>query len=112
MIKKVSINRKNKSSNTTLPTPKFQSVYGKLLFLYLKRHCDTGNTTIYLEDLKEILMAPKLAHTYSNLRLRVLDKILIEFDEINSPLKFQYEMLEEGERVLIKFKILSQVQEK
>ncbi|WP_027634618.1 replication initiation protein [Clostridium hydrogeniformans] len=106
MIKKVSINRKNKSSNINLPTPEFQSVYGKLLFLYLKRHCRTGNTQVYLEDLKEILMAPKLAHTYSNLRLRVLDRIIVEFDEIDSPLKFQYEILEEGERVLIKFKIL------
>lgn len=72
-----------------------KSLHGKLFYSFLKKKLPEDNFDITLEELKGVLMAPTLAHTYSNLRLRVLDRIIDEFKETECPIQFQYSVKED-----------------
>ncbi|SFB25014.1 RepB family plasmid replication initiator protein [Clostridium frigidicarnis] len=100
MNKKI-IRRKSNSSN--IFTPEFKSIYGKLLFFHLKPHINESEYCISLETLKNVLLAPTLSYVYSNLKIKVLDRIIQEFSSINSPILFTYEVIEENNTCLIKF---------
>lgn len=84
--------------------PNFKSIYAKILYLELEKRKPSTDFEISLEELKHILMVPNLAYVYSHLRLRVLDSIMKEFNEVNSPLQFSYEIIKKNEKDIVKFK--------
>lgn len=71
-----------------------KSLHGKLFYSFLKKKLPEESFDITLGELKQVLMAPTLAHTYSNLRLRVLDRIMDEFKETVCPVQFEYSIKE------------------
>lgn len=85
--------------------PNFKSIYAKILYLELEKRKPSTDFEISLEELKHILMVPNLAYVYSHLRLRVLDSIMKEFNEVNSPLQFSYEIVRKDEKDIVKFQI-------
>ena len=99
--KRIKYSRKNKSKTNSRNTPKFRSIYSKILYIYLQNRMEEKEFCITLEELKNLLMAPALAHTYSQLRIRVLDNIIREFEEVQCPLRFKYEIIK-GEKDKVK----------
>lgn len=104
-IKRVKYSRKNKTKGNSANMPKFKSIYSKIFYIYLQNRMKEKEFYITLEELKNLLMAPTLAHTYSQLRIRVLDNIIKEFEEVQCPLRFKYE-LTKGEKDKVKISYL------
>lgn len=103
-IKRVKYKGKNEVNPNSRDIPKFRSIYSKILYLYLQKRREEREFYITLEELKNLLMAPTLAHTYSQLRIRVLDNIIREFEEVQCPLRFKYEIIK-GEKDKVKISI-------
>lgn len=91
--------RRIKGDKAKKDLPKFKSIHAKLMYLEFERRKGEKDFSMTLEELKKLLMAPELAHIYSHLRLRVLDAIEKEFQEIDSPIKFSYEVIKEQKAV-------------
>ncbi|SUY45252.1 Protein involved in initiation of plasmid replication [Clostridium putrefaciens] len=104
-LNKLKVIKRRRKSIVRSNTPNFNSVYAKILYLELEKRKPSTDFEISLEELKHILMVPNLAYVYSHLRLRVLDSIMKEFNEVNSPIEFSYEIVRENEKDIVKFKI-------
>ncbi|WP_055669173.1 RepB family plasmid replication initiator protein [Desnuesiella massiliensis] len=99
--KRIKYSRKNKANDNLRNVPEFRSIYSKILYIYLHNRMEEKAFYITLEELKDLLMAPALAHTYSQLRIKVLDNIIREFEEVQCPLRFKYEIVK-GEKDKVK----------
>lgn len=99
--KRIKYSRKNKANDNLRNVPEFRSIYSKILYIYLQNRMEEKVFYITLEELKDLLMAPALAHTYSQLRIKVLDNIIREFEEVQCPLRFKYEIIK-GEKDKVK----------
>ena len=104
-LNKLKVIKRRRKSIVRSNMPNFKSVYAKILYLELEKRKPSTDFEVSLEELKHILMVPNLAYVYSHLRLRVLDSIMKEFNEINSPIEFSYEIVRENEKDIVKFKI-------
>ncbi|MBU3210566.1 replication initiation protein [Clostridium algidicarnis] len=103
-LNKLKVIKRRRKSIVRSNIPNFNSVYAKILYLELEKRKPSTDLEISLEELKHILMVPNLAYVYSHLRLRVLDSIMKEFNEVNSPLQFSYEIVKKNEKDIVKFK--------
>ncbi|MBU5593237.1 RepB family plasmid replication initiator protein [Clostridium sp. MSJ-4] len=111
-LNKHKVIKKRKKAITKTYIPEFKSVYSKIFYLELEKKKEYEDFEISLEELKYILMVPELGYIYSHLRLRVLDTIIKEFQEVNSPIQFNYEVIKKGEVELVKFKVENELKEK
>lgn len=85
----------------TTETIKFKSIYGNLFYKWLREHENETTITIHLKDLSHILKVPQNGYTYCYLRPVVLSSLQEEFEELNLPLNFNYEIIK-GNEVVIK----------
>lgn len=103
-LKGLKVTKRRTKSILRRDVPDFKSVYAKILYLELEKRKPSKEFEISLEELKHILMVPSLSYVYSHLRLRVLDSIRKEFNEVNSPIEFSYEIVKKNEKDIVKFK--------
>ncbi len=86
---------------TSSPSIKFNSIYARLFYQWLKEQQHKEEISISLKDLSNILKVPQNGHTYCTLRPSVLSVIKQEFNLVESSLNFSYE-IEHGHTVKIK----------
>lgn len=103
--KKIKSVRRVKNHKITVDLPKFKSIYAKILYMELQKKKAEKSFYMTLEELKTLFQVPEYSYIYSHLRIRVLDIIQKEFEEVNSPIKFSYEVMKEDCKIKIKFNI-------
>lgn len=80
---------KKKTSSSSI---RFNSIYARLFYQWLKEQQHKEEVSISLKDLSNILKVPQNGHTYCTLRPSVLSVIKQEFNLVESSLNFSYEI--------------------